>query len=88
MMKLKSVTPSQSIKNVLFETWVLVVVSTIRAAGAESPLPICMYAGGVSVFARSLSFRNKLKGEGKEKGEDDDESDLDHQILLITTILN
>jgi len=33
-------------------------------------------------------FSNKLKGKGKEKSEDDDAVDLDHQTLLSTFILN
>jgi len=66
MMKLKSATPSQSIKNGSFETWALVVVSTVKAAGAESALPSQMYPCGVNVHATSPSF-NKLKGKGKEK---------------------
>jgi len=72
------VTPSQSIKNISFETWVLDVVSTVKAAGAESSLPSYIYPDGVNVFASSPSFSNKLKVKGKEKVEDDDDSDLDH----------
>jgi hypothetical protein len=39
-------------------------------------------------FAAGPSFSNKLKGKVKDKSENDDESDLDHQTLLITIILN
>ena len=87
MPKLKYVTPSQSIKNGSFEAWVLVVVSTIKAAGAESTLPAYMYPGGVNVSTARSSFSNKLKEKGKEKSEDDDESDPPHQTLLSTIIL-
>jgi hypothetical protein len=79
MLKLKSVTPSQSIKNGSFETCVLDVVSTFKAAGAESALPSYLYLGSVNVSAASSSFSNKLKGKGsKEKSGDDEESDRDH----------
>ena len=88
MMKLKSATPSQSIKNGSFETWALVVVSTVKAAGAESTLPSYMYPGGINVTVVSPSFSSKLKGKCKEKCEVDDEVDLDHQTLLNTIILN
>ena len=40
-----------------------------------------MYPGGVNVSAACPSFSNNLKGKGKEKGEDDDESDPYHQAL-------
>ena len=75
MLKLEAVTPSQSIKNGSFETRVLVVMSTVKAAGAESSLPSYMYPCGVNVFAASPLFSNKLKGKGKKKGEDDDDKD-------------
>jgi hypothetical protein len=67
MLKLTYVTPSQSIKNGPFETWVLVVVSTVKAVGAEPALPSYMYQGGVNVSTTSSSFSNKIKGKGKEK---------------------
>ena len=66
MLKLKSVTPSQSIKNGSFETWVLAVVSTIKVVGAELALPSYMYPRGVNVSTASPSFSNKLKAKGKE----------------------
>ena len=81
-------TPSQSIKNGSFETWVMVVVSTIKIVGAKSALPSYMYPCGVIVSNPSSSFSNKLKGKGMEKSEDDDESDPNHQTLLSTIILN
>jgi hypothetical protein len=81
-------TPSQSIKNGSFKTWVLVVVSTVKAARAESALPSYMCPSGVNVSNSRSSLSSKLKGKGKEKSEDDDESDLDHQTLLSTIILN
>jgi len=86
--KLTSVTPSQSIKNGSFETWVLVVVSTVKAVGAESALPSYFYPGGVNVSTTSPSFSNKLKGKGKQKVKMMTyEGDLDYQTLLITIIL-
>ena len=83
MLNLKSATSSQSIKNGSFETWVLVVVSIVKTIGAESDLPLYMQSGGVNVFDAILSF-SKLKEKGKEKSEDDDEGDQDHQTLLST----
>jgi hypothetical protein len=88
MVKLKYVTPSQSIKHGSFETWVLAVVSTVKVAMAESTFPSYMYPGGVNVYIASPSFSNKLKGKGKEKTEDDVESDPEHHKLLINIILN
>ena len=88
MPKLKSMTPSQSIKNGSLETWVLYVVSTVKVDGAESALPSYMYPSGANVSSSIPSFSNKLKGKGKEKIEDDDESDHDSQTLLSTIILN
>jgi hypothetical protein len=67
---------------------VLVVISDVKAAGAQSARPSYMYPGGVNVSNAISSFSNKLKGQGKEKSEDDDESDTDHKTLLITIILN
>jgi len=88
MLKLKSVTPSQSIKNGSFETWVLVVVSTVKADGGESALPSYLHPSGVDVSNSSSSLSSKLKGKGKEKSEDGDEGDPSHQTLLSTVILN
>ena len=89
MTKQKSVTPSQTnIKNVSFGTYVMAVVSTVKATGAKSALPSYMYPGGVNVFTISPSFSSKLKGKGKEKSEDDDESDPNYHTLLSTVILN
>jgi len=88
MPKLKSVTPSQSIKNESFETWVLAVVSTVKAARAELALPSYLYPSGVDVSNSSSSLSIKLKGKGKEKSEDGDEGDSDYQTLLSTVILN
>ena len=86
MLKLKSITPAQSIKNGYFETWVLAVVSTVKAARAESALPSYMYTGGVNTsdFSSSSSSKSKLKG----KHEDTSDSDPDHQTLLSTVVLN
>jgi len=66
---------------------VLAVVSTVKAAGAESDLPSYMYPGGVNVSTASSSVSNKLKGKDKEKNEDDDESDHDYHTFLCTIIL-
>jgi hypothetical protein len=88
MLKLKSVTSSQSIKNGSFETWVLDVVSTVKAAGAESALPSYTYPGGVDVSNSSSSLTNKLEGRGKIFFEDGDEKDSDYQTRLSTIILN
>ena len=84
MLKLKCATTSQSIKNGSFETWVLVVVSTIKAVGAESALPSYLYPSGVDVSNSSSSLSGKLKGKIK----DGDEGDHDPQTLLSTVILN
>ena len=78
MLKLKSVTPSQSIKNGSFETWVLVVVSTVKVVGAESALPSYMHPSGVDVSYSSSSLSNKLEGRGKNFFEDGDDNDSDH----------
>jgi hypothetical protein len=89
MLKLKSVTPSLSIKNGSFETWVLDVVSAVKVAKAESALPSYMYLVNVNAYAKSPLFSNKLKEKGKENSEDDDdEGDLDHETLLCTVVLN
>jgi hypothetical protein len=88
MLKLKSVTPSQSINNGSFETWVMVVVSTVKATGAESALSSYMYPSGINISTSSSSFSNKLKGKGKKKSEDDNENDPNHQTLLSTIIIN
>ena len=86
-MKLKSLTPSQSINNGSFEAWVLAVVSNVKSSGVESALPSYMYPCDVNVSAASPSFSNEFKGKGKEKDEDDDEDDPDHQTLFSTNIL-
>jgi hypothetical protein len=86
MLKLKSITPAQSIKNGSFETWVLAVVSTVKAAWAESALPSYMYTGGVNTSDFSSSSSNKSKSKGKQ--EDTSESDPNHQTLLSTVALN
>ena len=61
--KLKYVTPSQSIKNGSYETWILAVVSTIKAAGADSALPLYMHPSGVNISTASPLFSSKLKGK-------------------------
>ena len=71
-----------------FETWVLAALSTVKVVGAESTLPSYLYPSGVDVSISSSSFSNKLEERGKKKIEDGDESDLDHQTLLSTIILN
>jgi hypothetical protein len=86
MLKLKSVTPAQSIKNGSFETWVLAVVSTVKAARAKSALPSYMYTGGVNTSDFSSSSSNKSKLKGKQ--EDTSDSDSDHQTLLSIVVLN
>ena len=84
----QSETPFQSIKNESFEMWVLVVMSTVKADGAESALPSYLYPRGVDVSNSCSSLSSKLKGKGKEKNEDGDEGDLDHHTLVSTVILN
>ena len=61
MPKLKSVTPSQSIKYGSFETWVLVAVSTVNDARVELALPSYMYPSGVDVSNPSSSLSNNSK---------------------------
>ena len=85
---LKSVTPSQSIKNGSLETWLLAVVSTIKTERAESTLPSYMYPCSVNDYTACPSFSNKLKGKVNEESEGDDESDLDYETLLSTVILD
>ena len=85
MLKLKSVTPSQSIKNGSFETWVLAVVSTVKGAGAESTLPSYVFTGGVTTSDLSSSSNNKSKTKGKH--EETSEMDPDHKTLLSTVVL-
>jgi hypothetical protein len=79
---------TQSIKNRSFETWVQAVVSTLKAVGAELTLPSYMYPCGVDVSNPSSSLSSKLEGRCKNKIEEGDESDSDHQTLLSTIILN
>jgi hypothetical protein len=86
MLKLKSITPAQSIKNGSFETWVLAAVSTVKAAWAESSLPSYMYTCGVNTSDFSSSSSNKSKLKGKHEFTSD--SDPDHQTLLSTVVLN
>ncbi len=86
MLKLKSVTPAQSIKNGSFETWVLAVVSTVKAAGAESALPSYMYTSGVNTS--DFSSASNIKSKLKSKQEDNSDSDHDHQMLLSTVVLS
>ena len=81
-------TPSQSIKNGSFETWVLVVVSTLKVARAEATLPSYLYPSGVDIPNSSSSLSIKLEGRGKKEIEDSDESDPYHQTLLSSVILN
>jgi len=75
MLKLKSVTPTQSIKNGSFETWVLGVVSTVKAAWAESALPSYMFAGGLTIsdLCPSRSSKSKAKGKTEETYETEPE---------------
>jgi hypothetical protein len=89
MMKLKSVTPAQSIKNGSFETWVLAVVSTVKAASAKSALPSYIFTSGVTTFDSGSSSNIKYKTE-KTKGKSDEttEMDPDHQTLLINVVLS
>jgi hypothetical protein len=77
-----------NVKNESFEMWVLVVMSTVKADGAESALPSYLYPRGVDVSNSCSSLSSKLKGKGKEKNEDGDEGDLDHHTLVSTVILN
>ena len=76
MLKLKSVTPAQSIKNESFETWVLAVVATVKAAGAESALPSYMFTCGVTISDLGSSSSTKSKTKGKN--EETTEMDHDH----------
>jgi len=86
MLKLKSVTPAQSIKNESFETWVLAVVSIVKASGAESALPSYMFTGGVTISDLCSSSSNKLKAKGKN--EETSEMEPEHQTVLSTIVLN
>jgi hypothetical protein len=82
MMKFKTGTPSQASKNWSFETWVLAIVSSLKAEGAEFPLPIYMCPGGASML-NSPSY-SKPRDKGKMKVEDT--SSNDHQTKLSTII--
>ncbi len=86
ILKLKSVTPAQSIKNGTFETWVLAVVSTVKAPGAESALPSYMFTCGVTTSDLGSSSSNKSKTKGNN--EETTKMDPDHQTLLSTVVLN
>ena len=86
MLKLKSVTPGQSIKNGSFETCVLAIVSTVKATWAESALPSYMFTGGVTTSDLGSSISNKSKTKGKN--EETSEMDPDHLTLLSTVVLN
>ena len=86
MLELKSVTPTQSIKNGSFETWVLAVVSIVKASGAESALPSYMFTSDVTTSDLSSSSNDKSKTKGKN--DETSEMDSDHQTLLSTVVLN
>ena len=86
MLKLKSVNPAQSIKNVSFETWVLAAVSIVKAAGAKSALPSYMFAGGITISDLCPSSNNKSKAKGKT--EETSETEPEHQTILINVVLN
>jgi hypothetical protein len=86
MLKLKLVTPVQSIKNGSFEAWVLAVVSTVKATQAESALPSYMFEGGVTISDLCSSSNNKYKAKGKT--EETAEMEPEHQTVLSTIVLN
>jgi hypothetical protein len=54
MFKLKFFAPSHSIKFGSFETWVLVVVSDVKAAEAESALSSYLCLGGITNINKSF----------------------------------
>ena len=83
-MKLKTVTPSQAIKNGSFETWKMVVVSIVKAEGAEFSLPSYMCPREISILNSSSKNKSKYKGEKKAE----DTSSYDHQTKLRTIVLN
>ena len=86
MLKLKSVTPAESIKNRSFGTWVLAFVSTVKAARAESALPSYMLTSGVITTDLGSSSNNKYKTKGKT--EETSEVEPEHQTILSTVVLN
>jgi hypothetical protein len=88
MLKLKSATPSLSIKNGSFEKWVLDVVANEKNVGAESTLPSHMCLGLVTSINGSPVSSNKSKDTGKTKVEDEDVSGCEHHTVLSTIILN
>ena len=63
MPKLKSMTPSQSIKNGSFETWLLIVLSIVKVVGAELALP----HKGTQVVSMSLLQVRHLATNSKER---------------------
>lgn len=87
MLKLKTISPSHAIKNGSFETWVLAVVSTVKAVGAESALPSYMCPAGVNNTNGSSSSSLKSKEKGKIKSEDEIEKQYEHQTQLSTIVL-
>ena len=86
MLKLKSITPAQSIKNGSFETWVLAVISTVKAAGAESALSSYMFTGGV--ITTDLGSSSNIKYKTKGKTEETSEVEPEHQTILSNVVLN
>ena len=86
MLKLKSVTPAQSIKNGSFETRVLALVSTVKGAGAEPALPSCMFAGGVTISDSCSSSSSKSKAKGKT--EETSETEHEHLTVLSNVLFN
>ncbi len=86
MLKLKSVTPAQSIKNGSFETWVLAVVSIVKAAGAESALPSYMFTSGLTTSDLCPSSSSKSNAKGKT--EEISKMEPEHQTILSTVVLN
>jgi hypothetical protein len=68
MMKLKCILSSHSIKNGSFQTWVSVVVSIVKAAGAdESALPSSMCLKGATNVNGNPTSSSKSKGYEKRK---------------------
>jgi hypothetical protein len=88
MLKLKSVTPYQLIKYGSFETWVLAVVSVVKAAGAESALPNYVCLRGITNLNESCVLGNKSKEKGKAKLEESGSNESEHQTTLNIIILN
>ena len=86
MLKLKSTTPAQSIKDGSFETWVLAVVFTVKATWVESALPSYMFTGGVTTSDLCSSSSSKSKAKGKI--EEASEIEPEHQTILRFVVLN